>query len=307
MQPILCNEFINSNIFFLANCSAQMGKINSTFSGGYYHAPDFDVFQTLQGTQDATETQETTKTARRKVTHMVELALQCVSCSHFIARMTKVNAHVEATGEKYLGVALYRLSFKCPNCREIIKLGTDPQSRGYIVESGATNISAPWKDRMEAVRQLGDAQRETIIQSSTQESAEQRIEKARKIQEETDSLYELRWNMNEREERAKKLLSGLRNENIKKSGIKSPSLQDVELPCDADVRDISSDDEEALKFFRNLKAQGEIRSENRTERLTFFGSSIFTRDRTFDAKRKQLSSSNQLVASNALCAAYDSE
>ena len=157
-----------------------MGRINSTFSGGYYQNPEFDVYQA----SNSKSIKKGIGATKRKVTYMLELALQCDLCSCFIGRMTKVNANVEATDEKYLSLRIYRLEFKCPQCISSITLKTDPKTRGYLVENGA--------------RSIGDSHSNFNVKNkepSTEEeyiSTEQRIDAIRAIQDDTDSLFALR-------------------------------------------------------------------------------------------------------------------
>ena len=162
-----------------------MGRINSTYSGGYYQSPDFDVYQ-VSHAQDA---KKSTTAIKRKVTYMLELTLRCSQCDCFIGRMTKLNAVVTATEDKYISVRIYRLEFKCPYCKAPISLKTDPKSRGYIVENGASSIETPWSDRMHHISQSKDVN--DIEGPESPESKNEKLDQLRMIQDETDSLYAL--------------------------------------------------------------------------------------------------------------------
>jgi len=190
-----------------------MAKLNSTFSGGYYTSPDFDAYRPI--TKREREKADPAKALQRKQTHMLELSLQCLKCKCFIARMTKVNCVVEPTGEKYLagagglggGFAVFRLTFKCPGCSAPISVKTDPKSRGYVVESGATSGTTPWQKRMIATAEAKDTVAKTAKEKEL-EDVERRIQRVQSQTEAKDRLYDLRSKEIEREERSQALLAG---------------------------------------------------------------------------------------------------
>ncbi|KNH09794.1 hypothetical protein XU18_0479 [Perkinsela sp. CCAP 1560/4] len=218
-----------------------MGRINSTFSGGYYVTPEFEVYQASK-----TSDKHAGISKKKKVTYMLELTLQCDTCSGFIARMTKVNATVEPTSEKYLNVRIYRLTFKCPQCSDQVVLRTDPQSRGYVVESGAQCISAPWTDRMNAISEKVDKELEEEQGIDNVSTMDERIDKIRSVQEDTDSLYALRSKIIEKQKRIQQMnkkvpyLDGSANSRI-------ASEEKEETPA------FTQEYARAMTFFHDLK------------------------------------------------------
>ena len=179
-----------------------MGRINSTYSGGYYHAPDLDVFPLLHQNKVTPP-----KPTHRKMTHMLELTLQCDQCTRYISRMTKVNALVHSTNQKYHGVSIYELTFKCPDCACPITLNTDPQSRGYVVKSNAKCLDGPWQDQMRLTREAEEKKVNEAIHGGSKESITTRLEKIQQLQEDTDALHELYWHIRAKDKEAERRLS----------------------------------------------------------------------------------------------------
>merc|ERR1712014_246675 len=72
---------------------------------------------------------------------MLSLNLQCESCGNFFYKGSKFNMIKEdVKGCTYLGLKIYRFSFRCGECNEVICLKTDPKNREYSIESGAFKV-----------------------------------------------------------------------------------------------------------------------------------------------------------------------
>ncbi|CAH2066270.1 unnamed protein product, partial [Thlaspi arvense] len=71
--------------------------------------------------------------------------VRCNICGYYIFKGSKFNSRREdVTGEKYLGIQIFRFYFECPNCGEELIMKTNPQNSDCIVEYGATRYYEPW-------------------------------------------------------------------------------------------------------------------------------------------------------------------
>lgn len=96
-----------------------------------YYPPDFDPSKVpknkkKQGNQAI------------KVRLMAPFSMRCVKCNEYIAKSRKFNARKETTDEKYMNTKIFRFHITCPICNNPIVFKTNPQSAGYVTESGAT-------------------------------------------------------------------------------------------------------------------------------------------------------------------------
>eukprot|EP01063_Lacrimia_lanifica_P024983 TRINITY_DN32785_c0_g1_i1.p1 TRINITY_DN32785_c0_g1~~TRINITY_DN32785_c0_g1_i1.p1 ORF type:complete len:267 (+),score=120.11 TRINITY_DN32785_c0_g1_i1:92-892(+) len=69
---------------------------------------------------------------------MLPMGLQCEQCGEWIGQNKKFLAQKEKViGEEYLGLAIFRLVFRCASCSNAISIKTDPKNHDYTVEFGA--------------------------------------------------------------------------------------------------------------------------------------------------------------------------
>ncbi|KAG5490429.1 hypothetical protein JKF63_00549 [Porcisia hertigi] len=129
-----------------------MSKINSTYSSGYYIAPDVD-FRKLE------EQQRQEKRGKRKhdgagdngddnvkrQTFAIPFDLICEHCQRRIARGSHVYANRRATDKRYLdSIRIWELEILCRFCKGKYYLLTDPETPkdtgGYICDRGCKRV-----------------------------------------------------------------------------------------------------------------------------------------------------------------------
>ena len=71
---------------------------------------------------------------------MVPFSMQCGACKGYIYKSTKFNARKTSTKETYLGVPIIQFEFRCSSCSAPITFRTAPESRGYKIVAGATEL-----------------------------------------------------------------------------------------------------------------------------------------------------------------------
>lgn len=110
---------------------------------------------------------------------MIPFTAQCESCGAILGTSKKFNATKHYAHEDYLGIKIWRFHFYCNNCKHMITFKTDPKTRGYILESGATQLADKYSMAKE-LRAQAEAEKGTgefksnvdIIQDKIQQSAE---------------------------------------------------------------------------------------------------------------------------------------
>lgn len=104
-----------------------------------YYPPDFDPSKLKRGKK--------LKNKQQTVNMMMPMSVTCESCGTYIYRGTKLNSMKETVqGEDYLGIRIFRLYMKCPNCNSEFTIKTDPQHSDYTVEQGVLRQVEPWKE-----------------------------------------------------------------------------------------------------------------------------------------------------------------
>ncbi|KAJ4008707.1 Pre-mRNA-splicing factor cwf16 [Fusarium irregulare] len=109
-----------------------------------YYPPDFDPSALTR----RSKTKDAGQVKSIAVRIMTPFSLQCTRCGTFIYKGRKHNARkVTEQGEKYLGIQIVQLHFRCTGCPSVIVLKTDPKNNDYVVYAGAKRNSEPWRNR----------------------------------------------------------------------------------------------------------------------------------------------------------------
>jgi phage FluMu protein Com len=88
-----------------------------------------------------------------QIHNMLPFTVRCAKCGNFMFEGTKFNTPMERAGD-YLGVAIYRFYYRCPECSSEFTLVTDPENETYAVEQGATK---PYSFAGQGSRELREA------------------------------------------------------------------------------------------------------------------------------------------------------
>ena len=100
-----------------------------------------------------------------KVRVMLPFSMQCKTCGEFTFSGKKFNAKKEDSGDRYLGITIWRFYIRCGKCSAEITFKTDPEHRSYTCETGATrsfdhnkaNREAQAKERtLKAIEETAD-------------------------------------------------------------------------------------------------------------------------------------------------------
>uniref|UniRef100_A0AC35TH30 Splicing factor YJU2 n=1 Tax=Rhabditophanes sp. KR3021 TaxID=114890 RepID=A0AC35TH30_9BILA len=122
---------------------------------------------------------------------MTPYNMQCNACKEYIYQGKKFNMKRETVqGETYLGLALFRFTFKCPNCLAEIKFKTDLENCNYEAESGATRLFEAYKlfqDQKKAAEEKEEADA-----ADPMKMLEKRIQASRNEMEAVNKLEELK-------------------------------------------------------------------------------------------------------------------
>lgn len=78
-----------------------------------------------------------------KVRLMAPYSMRCTECNEYISERRKFNAKKEVTNEKYMNFKIIRFHITCPKCNNNITYKTNPQTAGYVPESGAVRNYEP--------------------------------------------------------------------------------------------------------------------------------------------------------------------
>uniref|UniRef100_A0A0K0G190 Splicing factor YJU2 n=1 Tax=Strongyloides venezuelensis TaxID=75913 RepID=A0A0K0G190_STRVS len=108
---------------------------------------------------------------------MTPFNMQCNTCNEYIYKGKKFNMKREtAHGEDYLGLKIFRFTFRCPNCLAEIKFKTDLENTDYTAESGATRLFEAYKlyqDQKKAEEEKEEAEKNDpmkMLEKRTQQS-----------------------------------------------------------------------------------------------------------------------------------------
>eukprot|EP00961_Rhodomonas_salina_P205582 2775010-Rhodomonas_salina.3 len=75
----------------------------------------------------------------QRIRIMLPITVQCSSCAEVLHRGTNFNNAKKEIAQdiNYLGINIYRFSFKCSSCSSQIVYRTDPEKADYALEDGA--------------------------------------------------------------------------------------------------------------------------------------------------------------------------
>ena len=146
----------------------------------FYYPVDFDPSQLAKRT----------KVDRAPVNGMLPFSLQCNTCGAFSSRGKKFNGRKEDSQERYLGIKIWRILLKCPNCKAEIAFKTDPQNSNYTLERGATRNFEASRVRAQTLAAM-KAQRSAAEDSDAMHRLESRAAESRREMEQIDELEQL--------------------------------------------------------------------------------------------------------------------
>lgn len=115
-----------------------------------------------------------------KVRLMTPFSMRCGKCNEYIGERRKFNARKEVTGEKYMNVKIIRFYLSCPKCTNIIKIKTNPQTAGYIIESGAVKNFEPTDTNDVPVQETEEQILERLEKEEKENEEFQKLKKKRK-------------------------------------------------------------------------------------------------------------------------------
>ncbi|CUM50355.1 uncharacterized protein AC631_01754 [Debaryomyces fabryi] len=100
-----------------------------------YYPPDWDPSKVPKKKKPANQI--------IKVRLMAPYSMRCTKCNEYISERRKFNAKKEVTNEKYMNFKIIRFHITCPKCNNNITYKTNPQTAGYVPESGAVRNYEP--------------------------------------------------------------------------------------------------------------------------------------------------------------------
>lgn len=213
-----------------------------------YYPPDFDpsALQRRRGPKNAGP-------RIQQVRIMCPFTMRCTRCGAFSNRGLKKNARKETPpDEKYLGIQIVKLSFRCSSCSSEIIIKTDPKNQDYVVVSGAVRNNEPWRNR-----------------AAEEESVEQRLDRLEREEaeaageEELDKMEELEAKNQDaqREMAAADALDEIRHRNARINRSEKEGVDFVDTIVrteDEERKQQEKEDEEAAKAaFAAARAQVE--------------------------------------------------
>jgi len=149
-----------------------------------YYDPSFDPAKLPRGKRK--------EQGRMEMRMMLPFSCQCHKCGEFMYRGTKFNSKKEdVLGEDYMGIKIFRLIMKCPQCNAFFSIKTDPKNSDYVAEHGASRNFEPWREQRAEVAQA-KVDREEEEKVDAIRALELRTEDSRRQLEMLDDLEELR-------------------------------------------------------------------------------------------------------------------
>ncbi|KAH7363080.1 CWC16 protein [Plectosphaerella cucumerina] len=164
-----------------------------------YYPPDFDPRQ-LERKRGPKNAGPKTQAVRI----MAPFSMRCTACGEFIYKGRKFNARKETpVDEKYLGIQIFRFSFRCTRCSTEIIIRTDPQRNDYATVKGAVRNQEVWRNKEEEAetieqrldrleREEAEAAGEEAEGRNAMAELESKNEDARREMAAADALDEIR-------------------------------------------------------------------------------------------------------------------
>ena len=115
-----------------------------------WYDPNFDYHELEKYNKQLKKTRQQTKSNQTEVRMIVPMSVQCLICNEYIYKGTKFNSKKETVeGEDYCGIKIYRFYFKCPNCKNIFTIKTDPQHHCYVCEKNVKSNVDPRREELQ--------------------------------------------------------------------------------------------------------------------------------------------------------------
>ena len=127
-----------------------MSSLAATGGDGYYHPPDWDPKRTsrnkFQGSKGASVF------ARRGIVRFERpRAGRCEGCRRRIGRGTRLNAKKTKAGA-YFTTTIWSFEMRCPRCKHIWTIRTDPRARDYVYAEGLRRTAGDEEEEEEERR-----------------------------------------------------------------------------------------------------------------------------------------------------------
>lgn len=114
-----------------------------------WYDPNFDYHELEKYNKQLKKTRQQPNTKQTEVRMIIPMSIQCLLCNEYIYKGTKFNSKKEIIeGEDYCGIKIYRFLFKCPNCKNIFTIKTDPQHHCYLCEKNCKSTIDPRREEL---------------------------------------------------------------------------------------------------------------------------------------------------------------
>eukprot|EP00392_Amoebophrya_sp_AT5.2_P000100 g100.t1 len=180
----------------MANESAKFMKnayIGWTNTAGLYYAHDYDPEKVQKLNQREKYLKKKAGTYKKHVLEMsmiIPFTFICDTCGEFNYIGKKLMFKMEAIrGETQLGLNIYRFYGKCPHCQCQFTFKTDPESQGYVLESGGRRTYEHGQTVAEGEKQLKE-EHEKEAEDGTLKRIEQAAQGAAEEMRMQDALEE---------------------------------------------------------------------------------------------------------------------
>jgi len=151
----------------------------------FYVAPNFDHTKAARRTKTPYQTQRS----------MAPTHIRCEKCGHLLRKGTKQYSKLKKSfTEEYVGMPIYYISFRCPDCKSDMAIKTDPKTNFYLPMKGCTlpflkMEQERWKqedgaddknsdDELDTLQRLEKLARQSRQEAKNDEFLENRIEES---------------------------------------------------------------------------------------------------------------------------------
>lgn len=112
---------------------------------------------------------------------MMPFLMRCLECNEFIPAHRSFNAKKEDLGERYLGIKIYRFLIFCPQCNNVIRLKTSPQTAEMVPDGGGVK-NFELKKRLKKTSDVkeGETEEELFQRLEQEEEENKRYQEALK-------------------------------------------------------------------------------------------------------------------------------